>query len=424
LFKANMAAKGLWNIGGVNLPDFGISEFLGIGPRNAAVNPSFNSLSYQNNYGPQPVGGSQLIGPAVPSVGTSNKTVVSSVPNTYVQNPSSPSPSQPSGNGFDMKYYQGWNEDQARKDWIETGGVKGNQGGSGPSPEQYALEQSKNAINSAYDPIMSQLDQMAGMVPGWIEQRTQQLNDLYSAQQGELNASQQGAMDQFTGYRQQVAQRQAGGVRDLQENMRRMLQAGNIQLGTAGAGDSSAAGMYNFALSKTAAKGSADISNQAQQMYTELDMKQADVKSTYDQQAGQLNTWKATEATKITDWAQSLLQNIQSQKVNAVGQRAAALAAQETSIINQALAGLQNLEQQSTQWGAQMQQWAIQRLASLDDAKLKISNSAQYSPQNIVAQELQGLSSMGGNQYADYANANPYLMQYNKKKQDFVNGSY
>lgn len=44
-----MAVQGLWNIGGINLPDFGISEALGIGPKNTAVtNPESNKLSVGN----------------------------------------------------------------------------------------------------------------------------------------------------------------------------------------------------------------------------------------------------------------------------------------------------------------------------------------------------------------------------------------
>ena len=47
-----MATKGLWNIGGFNLPDFGISEALGIGPRNAGVSSSSNSLNYNQGLSP------------------------------------------------------------------------------------------------------------------------------------------------------------------------------------------------------------------------------------------------------------------------------------------------------------------------------------------------------------------------------------
>lgn len=46
-----MAAQGLWNIGGINLPDFGISEALGVGPKNAATSPSYGKLGNQGNTG-------------------------------------------------------------------------------------------------------------------------------------------------------------------------------------------------------------------------------------------------------------------------------------------------------------------------------------------------------------------------------------
>jgi hypothetical protein len=441
LFKANMGILGSHSGSWFGLPDFGITEkaasvFSGGGTRDLsnAVTSAPQGMGTTSSWTmpssftmPQPVSNTTV--PTTNSMFGGPGGQLPQAPQPTVN--TNPQPSQPvqqySGDNWGdifRAYYPGWNEQAAREDFYRTRGGNvssfngGGSGGGGPTPEQIALEKAKGAINSAYDPVFQQLDSLAGMVPEWQQQKQTQLEQLFGSQQGELNTAREGALGKFGGYEQQVAQRQAKGIKDLQQNMNQMLQAGNVYLGTAGAGDSSASPMYAYALSKAAAQGSADISNQAQAMYTELDMKKADIQNTFDQQNAQLNTWKSTQAASITDWAQNLLMQIQNQKATATGQRAAALAAEETGIINQALANLQGLEQQATQWGAQMQQWAMNRLATLDDAKLRIQNSGNFDPANIVQPEI-AMSNMPSIQNSAYSDANPYLYQYNKKKQDF-----
>lgn len=96
-----MATKGLWNIGGINLPDFGISEALGLGQKNAAiVTPNYQSLNYSNNsVGPQPKGGTAYLGPAVMPKGTTGATKISSIPGASIVNPTPTSGDGGNGGG-------------------------------------------------------------------------------------------------------------------------------------------------------------------------------------------------------------------------------------------------------------------------------------------------------------------------------------
>ena len=306
-----------------------------------------------------------------------------------------PVTTQPQTTNFDSIYasmYPGWDRTAAEQDWIAKGRPTGGSGGGGGfDANQAAINAARNAFNNAYAPLFAQLDAMAGLIPQQQQQREQGIQNMYGSQVGEIQGARDSAMAGLDVSKQQVAQRQAKSVRDLQENMRNLLQAGNIQLGVGGAGDSSAKDMLSFALSKAAGRSGADISNQAQAMYTDIDMLGNQIKATYDDNLAKLATWRDNNLSEVTKWAQEMLMNIESQKATARGQQAAALAANETNIINNALSRLQQIDDQVSTWNKGIQEWALNRMAQIDDAKAKISGYGKYTPGQITAQELQGL---------------------------------
>ena len=359
----------------LNLPEGGMSELIAGGPTKH-TDPLWKPKKV---YAAETAGG--------------NQTVIN--PNNQSSTQQQTGPSH-TGTNFDSIYasmYPGWGRTEAYNDWVAKGRPTGGSGGSGGGIDanQAAINAARGAFNNAYAPLFAQLDAMAGLIPQQQQQREQGIQNMYGSQVGEIQGARDSAMAGLDVSKQQVAQRQAKSVRDLQENMRNLLQAGNIQLGVGGAGDSSAKDMLSFALSKAAGRSGADISNQAQAMYTDIDMQGNQIKATYDDNLAKLATWRDTNLSEVTKWAQEMLMNIESQKATAKGQQAAALAANETNIINNALSRLQQIDDQVSSWNKGIQEWALNRMAQIDDAKAKISGYGKYTPGQITAQELQGL---------------------------------
>ena len=359
----------------LNLPEGGMSELIAGGPTKH-TDPLWKPKKV---YAAETAGG--------------NQTVIN--PNNQSSTQQQTGPSH-TGTNFDSIYasmYPGWGRTEAYNDWVAKGRPTGGSGGSGGGIDanQAAINAARGAFNNAYAPLFAQLDAMAGLIPQQQQQREQGIQNMYGSQVGEIQGARDSAMAGLDVSKQQVAQRQAKSVRDLQENMRNLLQAGNIQLGVGGAGDSSAKDMLSFALSKAAGRSGADISNQAQAMYTDIDMQGNQIKATYDDNLAKLATWRDNNLSEVTKWAQEMLMNIESQKATAKGQQAAALAANETNIINNALSRLQQIDDQVSSWNKGIQEWALNRMAQIDDAKAKISGYGKYTPGQITAQELQGL---------------------------------
>lgn len=67
-------------------------------------------------------------GNVVKKAASDNSKVI--LPNADLNSTSKQIQNSSTNNGFDMKYYPGWSETEARADWVATGGSKGNSGGS------------------------------------------------------------------------------------------------------------------------------------------------------------------------------------------------------------------------------------------------------------------------------------------------------
>ena len=187
-----------------------------------------------------------------------------------------------------------------------------------------------------------------------------------------------------------------------------------------GAGSSAAVPMYQYALAKEAGKRGTDIARQSSDMFNELRMKEEDINLAYNQTKNQLETWKAEQIGAITDWYNTQISDIERQKATASAEKARALASAENSLIQEAYNRLLNIQDQAQQWDAAMREWAINRLASIDDMKMQLGQMAQYTPQQIVWNELQGMGSLPQPASQGYEVWNPYARKAREEEERFA----
>lgn len=282
---------------------------------------------------------------------------------------------------------------------------------SGPSAEEQLLNQQRSEADSYYNNIMSGLDRIAGLADQGKGEWQGRVESLFGSQMGDIQAEQEGAVNRIGQYQQDVRTNQAKTLRDLSQNMRNMLDAGQMKLGAYGAGSSSAVPMYAFALAKQANRSRADVQGQSQGMLTELDQKREDVIGTYRQQKSQLEQWKADSLTQVSNWYQQQVQAIEAQR----GAAAENKMQLRNNVLQQALSYLTQLDSQAKGWDQTMQQWATQRVSQLNDYKAQLGQLGSYNPQQLAAQEMQaGLGNLQGSTNQDFASYNPYAQ---KKRQ-------
>lgn len=132
----------------------------------------------------------------------------------------------------------------------------------------------RNSINSGWD---NYLNELGGLNTGLQDQRT--------AQEGIL------ASQRSTGLGELDAQRTRS-LRDVSSNISNAFQAGNNFLGLRGAGDSSAAGQYQFALSQEAAKQNNAVNEQYNSAVNSL-------RAEYDQGMQRIAQWFAGAQNEV-----------------------------------------------------------------------------------------------------------------------------
>jgi hypothetical protein len=284
---------------------------------------------------------------------------------------------------------------------------------TGPNPADLAQQNVTNqqnalrsSIDSGFNDIFGQLDKQAGLLPGWQQQDEQSLNDTYSQNTAGLNDSLSNANKSIDLSKQQVQTGVNKSVSDIQNNLRSLLKSTLGQVGAVGAGSSSVASQtLPYAFSKMYAQQRGNIQGQANSQFVDLDKKALDVQSTFNAQKMQLDQQEQQNMQAVRDKYHGLLTEISNARVQATGQRAQALSNLQANLLQQAQSQLASIQQEAANNRQMVQQWALQRASSLQQAQQTMGQSAQYTPQQLQYQQLQGGQLSAPQQSGDMLNA-------------------
>lgn len=208
------------------------------------------------------------------------------------------------------------------------------QGGGGSDP--YAAI--KSQISGAWDSYLGSLNDTANT---YLPQQQTAQNNI--------------ADDQLKQGQDTVNTQKAQSLRDIANTTKSAFQAGNNYLGALGAGDSSAANQYSFAISQQAGKQTGDLNNFVN---TQLNTLQ----NTHDQQVQTIANWFAQQQEAIKQQvAQGNLQKGQD------------LSSLSTNILNQAIAATQAVKQNTQNQYNALVSWATSNAASLPQLQQNIA---------------------------------------------------
>jgi hypothetical protein len=216
-----------------------------------------------------------------------------------------------------------------------------------------------NAYSSGIDQIKSNIDKQIADLQNGVGSQSDLINGQYNPNLQSLQSQQQQA-------NQQVTTNQTQSIRDLEDNLRSQYSAANRQLGSVGAGDSSAVGQYAQAIADQGSKARAQVLQQAQQLHSQIGQQ-------YSNQLNQLNGWKSNQILGLVNQFKAQQQQLDQQKIGANTDRVSQINALKLQLQQQATSALQQVGQQSSYWNDQLQK-------------------AQQDAQNRVIQFAQGLS--------------------------------
>jgi len=229
----------------------------------------------------------------------------------------------------------------------------------GQQSDPYAALRSE--ISGAWDSYLTGLQGTSGFID---QQRTAQEGIAGS----QLKQGQEGLQGQ-----------KAKSLRDIANTTRNAFQAGNNYLGSMGAGDSSAANMYSYAINKDANKQMGDLNNFVTGEMTKL-------QSTYDQQIQGIAQW----------FAQSQ-QQLKQQIAEGGLKKGQDLANLSKGILDQAIAETNRIKSESSNRYNALVQWAASNSQNMGQLQQNIAQIPQAMGQmNVFGQGGSGGQPVGG----------------------------
>ena len=385
-------ATGNWNLFGINLPELGITEKFG-GNKKSITYSSPAPASYSSYQSvPSNSGGSTLGAQQTPSYkapkpsggssGGSSGGVGYSVTDIFSE--------LGLDKGKKRDYYRQYGVDNAmdfKKAYLA------NQG----NPENlYPV------IDENYKTIAKRIGDLKAGVPNRESADVGYLSDQRDLMRGSLTRNRDYASERL------ASQKQTG-IRELADQFRSGADAANMMIGSVGGGNSSATGMASYALQKQANKGATAL--QREQM-----AKQADIDNTYQTESAGIDEWFGTNVQNVKNFYGDLVNRLDEQMMNADEVKGNLLLNVKQAIIDKANTALSNLDNEQATLRSNLQNWAMQRMAELNNAKITMANST-FDPYATLASEMDlGTSiGLGGGGETAY---NPYLLK--KKQTDYL----
>lgn len=229
-----------------------------------------------------------------------------------------------------------------------------------------------NQINSGWDAYTNQLNSMLGELPGQL-----------SAQQGYAKQSFDTSLNEAANQKQsserQLGEQQKSSLKDLGSNMKNLFQAGNTYLGNRGAGDSSAANQYAYALTQMGSKARADVMAQVQ-------ARQNQIGDIFNSEKNRLQTELTSRMSQLTDWFSNAQSQLRQQLGTAGLNKSKDIQALSQNLYNQAIQAKQQIEAEARAQQNQLQTWAMNNSKSIAELKANLSGIAANN------QPFQGLS--------------------------------
>jgi len=275
-------------------------------------------------------------------------------------------------------------------------GWHGDDGGwkQGGGTDQNAENQRiRNEIGGAWDGYISSLDEQFGMLDNQKTGMEGQVNAQANKFSNTLGLQLGQGQTALAGERTETDASQKKNFQDLDEDQSNQMRAGNIFLGSRGAGDSSAADMYSYALGREGSKIRGDIMGQTKEIQNQIKVREENLQNIYNTEINNNQEELDNGLSQIATWFADSQRQIQQMKGEAGRDKGLSLAQMSYEILNQARARAEQLQDYAREKQTAVEQWALNNSRTLAEARNKLGNQSAYSAPGINRQQISGVSS-------------------------------
>jgi hypothetical protein len=308
-----------------------------------------------------------------------------------------PAPQQQSSGSYsfnvgDFPNYAGWDPTAAQADWVAKGRPSpgGSSGGGGTNPNQSI----RNDINSGYDSYFANLDAQLGQLPGQAESQNTIAQNSYGQGVNDLNLQQTQGQQQLDQYKTDINQNQSKNLKSLDENLRNMFMAGNVYLGSRGAGDSSAANQYSYALTKQGNQARGDQMTQATQALSKVQAQEVNLKNIVNNEMTKLKSDLDNKKLQVSQWLADAQNQVKTAIANGQLSKSTDLANLSKEILNQAMTALQTVQANATNQQNSLISWAETNSKNISELKTNLQQSLNIAPSLAAGTTVNGSPSV------------------------------
>lgn len=290
---------------------------------------------------------------------------------------------------FDDVYnalYPGWDRNAAEQDWIAKGRPTGGTSGGGTSLNDYMRGQ----IESGYNDYFSKLNDLYGGLNTQGQAQENIAQNSYNQSISDLLANKQSSLGDIGLSEQKLEANQVKNLRDIGSNIQNQYMAGNVMLGARGAGDSSAANQYSYALNRIGSKERGNVMNQTAQSQAELENQKAKLNNIVTQETSRLDTEFANVKQQISSWLAEQQNNIKSMIAEGTLRKSQDIASATTNALNTALSLYQTKASEITNKKSQLETWAANNASNINQLKTNMASIGQYIPNMPTANAING----------------------------------
>ncbi len=293
------------------------------------------------------------------------------------------------GTNFDSIYasmYPGWDRTAAEQDWIAKGRPTGSSSGGGQSLSDYMRGQ----IESGYNDYFSKLNDLYGGLDTQANAQNQIAQNSYNQSIADLLANKQSSLGDLGLTEQKLQANQVKNLRDIASNIQNHYMAGNVMLGARGAGDSSAANQYSYALNRLGSKARGDVMNQTAQSQQEIENQKAKLNNIVTQETSRLDTELANVKQQISSWLAEQQNAIKQMIAEGTLRKSQDIASATTNALNTALSLYQTKASEIQNKRSQLESWAMSNASNISQLAKNMSVIGQYVPNMPTASAING----------------------------------
>lgn len=228
--------------------------------------------------------------------------------------------------------------------------------------------------DQARNDYFAYLDSQMSSLPGVQSSLEGQIGNAYQGQRSSINTALQTTQNNLDQSRNEITENKVSSLRDLDQSMMNQLRAGNVYLGSRGAGDSSASDQYAYALSKMGTQSRSDVQRQANQLYSQVNTQWNNAQSVAQDQLNQLDTWKNSQLADIGQYVQSLRGNIDAARATYIQDRLSQIDNQVNTYKNAIATWISSNADSVGQVINQLQQYGISPNTSITSSGIPSTN--------------------------------------------------